>query len=190
MNLLQKEKQVDAIIDKICARFKLATTERQWRDFAYCLSLLQFSAKSINKNIYLFKKLKMRLKFYEISFFSIINEFYLGIHRLIESLPLLKDKIHHKQVLKALQSVIEQTKKKPNTKVACIELEEKIEELLKGKDKSNEDDSEVMPPPPVPKLRKRNSRRRKRSSSEEEEDDNIDSDPDSAPVTKSTFLPI
>ncbi|XP_071858144.1 CAP-D2 condensin subunit [Bombus fervidus] len=152
LNLLQKEKQVDAIIDKICARFKLATTERQWRDFAYCLSLLQFSAKSI--------------------------------HRLIESLPLLKDKIHHKQVLKALQSVIEQTKKKPNTKVACIELEEKIEELLKGKDKSNEDDSEVMPPPPVPKLRKHNSRRRKRSSSEEEEDDNIDSDPDSAPVTK------
>lgn len=190
MNLLQKEKQVDAIIDKICARFKLATTERQWRDFAYCLSLLQFSAKSINKNIYLFKKLKMHLKFCEISFFSIINEFYLGIHRLIESLPLLKDKIHHKQVLKALQSVIEQTKKKPNTKVACIELEEKIEELLKVKDKVNEDDSEVMPPPPVPKLRKRNSRRRKRSSSEEEEDDNIDSDPDPAPVTKSIFLPI
>lgn len=69
-------------------------------------------------------------------------------------------------------------------------MEEKIEELLKGKDKVNEDDSEIMPPPPVPKLRKRNSRRRKRSSSEEEEDDNIDSDPDSAPVTKSTFLPI
>ncbi|CAK9809075.1 Condensin complex subunit 1 [Anthophora quadrimaculata] len=152
LNLLQKEKQVDAIIDKICARFKLATTERQWRDFAYCLSLLQFSAKSIRS--------------------------------LIESLPLLKDKIHHKQVLRALQSVIEQTKKKPNTHAACIELEEKIEELLKGKENVEQSDSEVMPPPPIPKSRKfdkskkRAKSRRHGNSSEEEED----SDPDITPI--------
>ncbi|XP_017757299.1 PREDICTED: condensin complex subunit 1 [Eufriesea mexicana] len=151
LNLLQKEKQVDAIIDKICTRFKLATTERQWRDFAYCLSLLQFSAKSIR--------------------------------HLIECLPLLKEKIHHKQVLKALQSVIDQTKKKVNTKAACIELEEKIEELLKGREDTNQNSNEVMPPPPAPKSRKR-SRRTKHRSSSEEEDGNIDSDSEPIPVTK------
>lgn len=148
LNLLQKEKQIDSIIDKICARFKLATTERQWRDFAYCLSLMQFSVKSIR--------------------------------HLIESLPLLKDKIHHKQVLKALQSVIEQTKKKPNTKTICTELEEKIEELLKGTEDSKEDNTVIMPPPAVPKSRKRN----KRVSNSEEEDDNIDSDSDLTSITK------
>lgn len=113
----------------------------------------------------------------------------LGIRSLIESLPLLKDKIHHKQVLRALQSVIEQTKKKPNTHAACIELEEKIEELLKGKENVEQSDSEVMPPPPIPKLRKldkskkRAKSRRHGNSSEEEED----SDPDITP-TKSIFL--
>ncbi|XP_076302628.1 condensin complex subunit 1-like [Lasioglossum baleicum] len=150
LNLLQKEKQVDAIIDKICTRFKLATTERQWRDFAYCLSLLQFSAKSI--------------------------------HRLIECLPLLKDKIHHKQVLKALQSVIDQTKKKVTTKAACTELEEKIEELLKGTESTNQNSNEVMPPPPVPKSRKRGRPPKQKSSSEEEDD----SDSESIPITKTT----
>ncbi|CAL7943553.1 unnamed protein product [Xylocopa violacea] len=155
LSLLQKEKQIDAIIDKICARFKLATTERQWRDFAYCLSLLQFSAKSI--------------------------------HQLTESLPLLKEKIHHKQVLKALQSVIEQTKKKPNAKPACIELEEKIQELLKNTENSRQSDNEAMPPPPVPKStvkRKRVRHSKRRSSSEEEDDDNDDNDLDLASARK------
>ncbi|XP_076630904.1 CAP-D2 condensin subunit [Colletes latitarsis] len=144
LSLLQKEKQVDAIIDKICTRFQLATTERQWRDFSYCLSLLQFGPKSI--------------------------------HRLTESLPLLKEKIHHKHVQKALQTVIEQSKKKPNTKAVCIELEAKIQELLKCT--NEESNNEIMPPPQVPKRKKRNRQSKYRSSSEE------DSDSDITPMTK------
>ncbi|XP_076247462.1 CAP-D2 condensin subunit [Calliopsis andreniformis] len=144
LGLLQKEKQVDAIIDKICARFKLATTERQWRDFSYCLSLLQFGPKSIR--------------------------------HLIDSLPLLKEKIHNKQVLKALQSIIEQTKKKPNTKAICLELEEKIEELLKSTEEEKLNDTEIMPPPPVPKSNKKGRRRRASRKSSSEEEDDADSD--------------
>ncbi|XP_029054482.2 condensin complex subunit 1-like [Osmia bicornis bicornis] len=141
LNLLQKEKHVDSIIDKICARLKLATTERQWRDFAYCLSLLQFSAKSLR--------------------------------RLIESLPLLKEKIHHNQVSKALQSIIEQTKKKPNTKAISVELEEKMKELLQKTENSTQNDNEMMPPPQlIPKARKRSRRAAsKRKSRGEKEDD-------------------
>ncbi|KZC05191.1 Condensin complex subunit 1 [Dufourea novaeangliae] len=153
LGLLQKEKQVDSIIDKIFARFKLASTERQWRDFAYCLSLLQFGPKSI------------RL--------------------LMESLALLKEKIHNKQVLKALQTIIDQTKRKPNMKAACIELEEKLKELLKGTENAEGEmpsDSEVMPPPPAPISKKRNRRTKCKSSSDEDSD--ADSDSDTAPVTK------
>ncbi|XP_076685668.1 CAP-D2 condensin subunit isoform X2 [Andrena cerasifolii] len=151
LDLLQKEKQIDAIIDKICARFKLATTERQWRDFAYCLSLLQFGSKSIR--------------------------------HLIESLPLLKEKIHHKQVLKALQSITEQAKKKPNTKEAAIELEEKIAQLIKGVEEAKQNDTEMMPPPPAPRTKKR-SRTSKHRSSSEEEDEDVDSDSDTAAATR------
>ncbi|XP_017876679.1 condensin complex subunit 1 [Ceratina calcarata] len=153
LSLLQKETQIDAIINKICARFKLATSERQWCDFAYCLSLLQFSPKSVRC--------------------------------LIESLPQLKEKLHNKQVLKALQSIVEQTKKKPNTKLVCIELEEKIEDILKGStdDAKECDDREIMPPPPVPKSRRR-TRRRKQKNSSDEEDDIEDNEIDPTPTRK------
>lgn len=61
LGLMQKERQIDTIIDKICARFKLATTERQWRDLSFCLSLLQFSGKSESNDI-------------QMIFFFIIND--------------------------------------------------------------------------------------------------------------------
>ncbi|XP_071628166.1 condensin complex subunit 1 isoform X2 [Temnothorax longispinosus] len=143
LGLMQKEKQIDTIIDKICARFKLAATERQWRDLSYCLSLLQFSGKSIQ--------------------------------RLIESLPLLKEKIHYKPVLTALQNIIEQTKKKAEAKAVCIELEEKIQELLETKD-DNEIDRHLMPPPSTAPRNKRNVRRSRRKSTSDEDEDSSEED--------------
>ncbi|XP_036138844.1 condensin complex subunit 1 isoform X2 [Monomorium pharaonis] len=148
LGLMQKEKQIDTIIDKICARFKLAATERQWRDLSYCLSLLQFSGKSIR--------------------------------RLIDSLPLLKEKIHYKPVLTALQNIIEQTKKKADAKVVCTELEEKIQELLEAKEDNEISDKHLMPPPSTVPRNKRSIRRnrRKSTSDEDEEDSSDDSDED------------
>lgn len=156
LGLMQKERQVDTIIEKICARFKLAASERQWRDLSYCLSLLQFSGK--------------------------------GIRRLIESLPLLKDKIHYQPVLTALQNIIEQTKKKADAKAACLELEEKIQELLEAETTTDVKDSHLMPPPSiVPRIKKTIRRsRRKYTSDDDEDSSNEDSDEDAgnASVTK------
>ncbi|XP_011634039.1 condensin complex subunit 1 [Pogonomyrmex barbatus] len=148
LGLMQKEKQIDTIIDKICARFKLAATERQWRDLSYCLSLLQFSGKSIR--------------------------------RLIESLPLLKEKIHYKPVLIALQNIIEQTKKKADTKAASLELEEKIQELLEAKTDNEITDEHLMPPPSTMPRNKRNIRRSRRKSISDEEEDSSDDEKDSS----------
>ncbi|XP_029680531.1 condensin complex subunit 1 [Formica exsecta] len=160
LGLMQKERQIDTIIDKICARFKLATTERQWRDLSYCLSLLQFSGKSIR--------------------------------RLIESLPLLKEKIHYKPVLTALQNIIEQTKKKADANAACTELEEKIQELLETETTENPEvvDNRLMPPPSVmPKNRKsiRRSRYKNKNDETDDEDSSDDSeeDIDNPPIVKS-----
>jgi condensin complex subunit 1 len=45
-----KDKQTESIVDKLCQRFRNADTERQWRDIAYCLSLLSYnSEKSLKK---------------------------------------------------------------------------------------------------------------------------------------------
>ncbi|XP_011866970.1 PREDICTED: condensin complex subunit 1 [Vollenhovia emeryi] len=161
LGLMQKEKQIDTIIDKICARFKLAATERQWRDLSYCLSLLQFSGKSIQ--------------------------------HLIESLPLLKEKIHYEPVLTALHSIIEQTKKKADAKAVCIELEEKIQELLEAKGDDEITDRHLMPPPSaVPRNKRSTHRRRRKNMSDEEEEeeeeedssDDSEEDVDSVPVQK------
>ncbi|XP_076036312.1 CAP-D2 condensin subunit [Oratosquilla oratoria] len=49
LNLVQKDKQMENLIEKLCHRFQATTTPRQWRDITYSLSLLQFSDRSVNK---------------------------------------------------------------------------------------------------------------------------------------------
>lgn len=151
LRLVQKEKQIDAIIEKICARFKLTTTERQWCDLSYCLSVLQFSVKSIR--------------------------------HLIDNISFLKNQIHHKEVLKTLHGIIEQTKKKPDAKDVCLELEEKIKQLLEGSEKVEKKENNLMPPPPI-LSRKKNRRASQKDS--KEEDENSDTDSNIPPVIRRT----
>ncbi|KAF9269363.1 hypothetical protein L218DRAFT_1072228 [Marasmius fiardii PR-910] len=47
---IEKEKQAENIVDKLCQRFRATDSPRQWRDIAFCLSLLPYkSEKSIKK---------------------------------------------------------------------------------------------------------------------------------------------
>ncbi|KAG6897024.1 hypothetical protein C0992_004552 [Termitomyces sp. T32_za158] len=49
---IEKEKQAENIVEKLCQRFHLCEEPRQWRDIAYCLSLLPFkSERSVKKLI-------------------------------------------------------------------------------------------------------------------------------------------
>jgi condensin complex subunit 1 len=48
----QQEKQAESIVEKLCQRFRLTEDTRQWRDIAFCLSLLLFkSERSVKKLI-------------------------------------------------------------------------------------------------------------------------------------------
>jgi hypothetical protein len=50
--LNNQEKQAESIVEKLCQRFRLSEDPRQWRDLAYCLSLLPFkSERSVKKLI-------------------------------------------------------------------------------------------------------------------------------------------
>lgn len=58
MSLINKDRQVEGLVEKLCFRFKVTEQERQWRDIAYCLSLLAYTEKTIKKltdNITFFK---------------------------------------------------------------------------------------------------------------------------------------
>ncbi|GAK64550.1 mitotic chromosome condensation-related protein [Moesziomyces antarcticus] len=49
---IDKEKQAENVVEKLCQRFRMASEERQWRDIAFCLSLLPYkSERSIKKLI-------------------------------------------------------------------------------------------------------------------------------------------
>ncbi|KAJ8481937.1 hypothetical protein ONZ45_g15130 [Pleurotus djamor] len=49
---IEKEKQAENIVEKLCQRFRLTDDARQWRDIAFCLSLLPFkSERSVKKLI-------------------------------------------------------------------------------------------------------------------------------------------
>lgn len=58
IGLIQKDRQVESLVEKLCLRFNVTHDERQWRDIAYCLSLLNYTEKTIKKlidNIQMFK---------------------------------------------------------------------------------------------------------------------------------------
>ncbi|KAF8679984.1 Condensin complex subunit [Rhizoctonia solani] len=47
-----QEKQAETIVEKLCQRFRSAAEERQWRDIAFCLSMLPYkSERSVKKLI-------------------------------------------------------------------------------------------------------------------------------------------
>ncbi|THU93618.1 hypothetical protein K435DRAFT_187993 [Dendrothele bispora CBS 962.96] len=47
---IEKEKQAETIVEKLCQRFRLSEDPRQWRDIAFCLALLNYkSEKSVKK---------------------------------------------------------------------------------------------------------------------------------------------
>jgi condensin complex subunit 1 len=48
---LSQDKQAEAIVEKLCQRFRLATEERQWRDISFCLSLLPFKSERSMKKL-------------------------------------------------------------------------------------------------------------------------------------------
>nr|XP_031863717.1 uncharacterized protein CI109_000969 [Kwoniella shandongensis]KAA5530789.1 hypothetical protein CI109_000969 [Kwoniella shandongensis] len=48
---IEKDKQAEALVEKLCQRFRLATDERQWRDISFCLSLLPFKSERSMKKL-------------------------------------------------------------------------------------------------------------------------------------------
>jgi condensin complex subunit 1 len=48
---MPKDKQAESIVEKLCQRYRLAEDERQWRDIAFCLSLLPYKSERSMKKL-------------------------------------------------------------------------------------------------------------------------------------------
>lgn len=46
---IQKDRQCESLVEKLCQRFRSAKNDRQWRDLAFCLSMLSYNEKSLRK---------------------------------------------------------------------------------------------------------------------------------------------
>jgi len=49
IGLIEKDKLVENLVEKLCHRFRATRTQRQWRDIAFCLSLLPYSDRGLKK---------------------------------------------------------------------------------------------------------------------------------------------
>ena len=96
VGLIEKDKHLESLVEKLCQRFRVANCERQWRDLAFCLSLFKYSDRAIKKLAENFLCFSDKLHEEE------VNNAFLGI--IVHS---------RKQV-------------KQDTKVAIDELEEKM----------------------------------------------------------------
>ncbi|ORE10875.1 ARM repeat-containing protein [Rhizopus microsporus var. microsporus] len=112
-DFVEKEKQAENIVDKLCQRFLTAgDDERAWRDIAYCLSLLPYKSER-------------------------------SLKRLIEGWSTYQDKLHEDQVHKYFLEIISkcrlQKSQKPEVKSLVDELEQKIEKVRGPKESENVD---------------------------------------------------
>ena len=55
MSFIEKDKQAEGLVEKLCHRFRGTTETTQWRDIAHCLSLLSFSDRAMKKLSDLYK---------------------------------------------------------------------------------------------------------------------------------------
>jgi condensin complex subunit 1 len=75
MGLIQKDRQMESLVEKLCLRFRMSQSERQWSDLAFCLSLLQYSERSLRRlseNLPCYADKLHSLKVYE-AFCSILS---------------------------------------------------------------------------------------------------------------------
>ncbi|KAM0749558.1 hypothetical protein T439DRAFT_315829 [Meredithblackwellia eburnea MCA 4105] len=117
---VDKKKEAESIVEKLCQRFQMATEPRQWRDIAFCLSLLPFNSETA------FKRLVEGLPFYQ----DKLHED--GVHkRLLEILTKARaNKAKNEQDIKEFEDALEEHRAKGTEDQ---ELQKKVVKTTKRK---------------------------------------------------------
>jgi len=166
IGLIDKDKHLESLVEKLCHRFHATSTERQWRDLAFCLSLFAYNEKAAKKFIDSFSCFSDKL--HE----DFVYEAVQNIMTQCKKLP------------------------KQETKMAIDELALKVEEArnkcvedhgagVRAKNANNDDKATTNN-----KTKKNNSKtparkNRKNESSSEEEADDVEEEEEKRPTRKS-----
>ncbi|ESQ44369.1 hypothetical protein EUTSA_v10005748mg [Eutrema salsugineum] len=151
---IKKDKQMEALVEKLCNRFSGVTDTKQWEYISYSLSLLTFTEKGIKKLIESFKSYEHALAedLVTENFRSIINkgkkfakpELKACIEEFEEKLNKFHmEKKEQEETARNAQVHIEKTKNMESLVVSSKVKEEPLEEYDEGEDVS---DSEIVDP--------------------------------------------
>jgi condensin complex subunit 1 len=61
LKFVEKDKQTDGLIEKLFGKLKNSTNKKEWRNTTFCLSLLNYNEKGLNKVLELFGNLKEKI---------------------------------------------------------------------------------------------------------------------------------
>ncbi|KAI8094127.1 non-SMC mitotic condensation complex subunit 1-domain-containing protein [Thamnidium elegans] len=162
----EKEKQAENIIDKLCLRFSTAQDERNWRDIAYCLSLLPFRSEKS------FKKLLDGWSYYQ----DKIHED--AVHK--SFLEIITKGRFHKNQKPELKALVDEFEQKVDKQKGpeLVEKPEKTTKKARNSAKLNEKNTSEKNVTP----KKRDLRKRKRTIDFDSEDSDTDIDMDELSV--------
>ena len=153
ISFIEKDKQAEGLVEKLCHRFRGTHELTQWRDIAYCLSLMNYSERTTKKFCDLYKCYADKLadeQIYE-SFKAILvkgRKFAkLETKTMLDEFEAKMDKQHEESArdLAATQKAerASKTGKTSPMKIKQVEEEEQEQELLEGGD--DQQDEVVQP---------------------------------------------
>ncbi|CAK4144431.1 unnamed protein product [Aphanomyces euteiches] len=190
LGFIQKDKQAESLVEKLCQRFVTTAEVTQWRDFAYCLSNLPFNDRALKKLIELRKMFKTCLVddgVYE-SFQQIISKAKkfckAEMKESLDEIERMIEVMHSGENVDDTETFADlPTKKADKQKTPRKQRKEKENSQDKPQTENVEDDEDAMPK----KLERKSRKAKKPTRVEESEDEPIsevaeDSDMEEEPV--------
>merc|ERR1712179_297742 len=156
IGLIEKDKLLESLVEKLCHRFRATRTERQWRDIAFCLSLFPYSDRSIKKLADNFPCWSDKL--HEDSVYESICVIFAGVKKGVGVAVGGSGRGEAKQLMEELEAKVEEARAKG---VIDRDAEKNAQAAKDGKKKKNEEG--------VKKKGGKNNKKVESSDSEEEE---------------------
>jgi len=162
IGLIEKDKLLESLVEKLCHRFRSTKTERQWRDIAFCLSLFPYSDRGI-------KKLSENFgcwsdKLHEDSVYTSMTVIFAGVKKGVPGGGVTQGKEAARLVVEELEARVEEARAKGVEDDTADKRAKDAKEAKKGKTAAAKEvkDKEGAT---------RASRRKKTETSSEEEDE-------------------
>jgi len=165
IGLIEKDKLLESLVEKLCHRFRATRTERQWRDIAFCLSLFPYSDRSIKKLSDNFPCWSDKL--HEDSVYDSICVIFAGVKKGVGVAVGGSGRGEAKQLMEELEAKVEEARSKG---VIDRDAEKNAQAAKDGKKKKNEEGAK----------KKGGKNPRKVESSDSEEEETIEDQDDEA----------